>query len=90
MQAITPPNGLEKEMLSENASALVNYKEAARFLGVPLGTLYAWVSQRKITHVRLGPRLVRFSVHELQKMIQAQTCQAVESSQITTDGGVTC
>lgn len=40
---------------------LLSYADAARFLGLPIGTLHAMVSQRGIPHVRLGPRLVRFS-----------------------------
>ena len=40
---------------------LVGYTEAAAILGVPVGTLYAWVHHRRVPHVRLGPRLVKFS-----------------------------
>lgn len=41
-------------------SRLLTYKEAAKLLNVRKGTLYAWVSERRIPHVRLSPRLVRF------------------------------
>jgi excisionase family DNA binding protein len=40
---------------------LLTYAQAARFLNVRLGTLYALVSRKEIPHVRLGKRLVRFS-----------------------------
>ncbi len=40
---------------------LMTYDEVAALLGVPKGTLYAWVHDRRLPHIRLGPRLVRFS-----------------------------
>jgi excisionase family DNA binding protein len=39
---------------------MMGYKDAAEFLGLPLGTLYSLVSARRIPHVRYGTRLVRF------------------------------
>ncbi len=39
---------------------ILSYDDAAEFLGICKGTLYALVSQRRIPHVRIGPRLVRF------------------------------
>ncbi|MGQ0506758.1 MAG: helix-turn-helix domain-containing protein [Myxococcaceae bacterium] len=44
---------------------MLNYPDAARLLGVCVGTLYCWVHERRIPHVRLGPRLVRFRRAEL-------------------------
>jgi excisionase family DNA binding protein len=43
----------------------LNYKQAAELLGVPVGTLYAWVFQGKIPHHRFGKRLVRFLKQDL-------------------------
>ena len=40
---------------------LMTYSEVAAWLGVPKGTLYAWVHERRVPYVRLGPRMVRFS-----------------------------
>lgn len=48
---------------------ILNYEEAAKLLGVPVGTVYAWVSQKKIPHLRLGPRLVRFRKTEVEKWL---------------------
>lgn len=42
-------------------SDILTYAQTAQFLGVPIGTLYAWVHQRRIPHFRLSPRAVRFS-----------------------------
>lgn len=48
---------------------LLGYKDAAHTLGLPIGTLYALVSQHRIPHVRLGERLVRFDHSELMAWI---------------------
>lgn len=50
----------------------VRYPEAARLLGIPLGTLYSMVSRRQVPHIRLGPRLVVFSKDELETWIDAR------------------
>jgi excisionase family DNA binding protein len=39
---------------------MLDYRQVARLIGVPIGTVYAWVHARTIPHHRLGPRLVRF------------------------------
>jgi excisionase family DNA binding protein len=44
---------------------LLGYKDAANELGLPIGTLYSLVSRRRIPHVRLGRRLVRFDQSQL-------------------------
>ena len=44
---------------------IIGYRDAARLLGVPVGTLYAWTHQRRVPHFRLAKRLVRFSRRQL-------------------------
>jgi len=39
---------------------LLTYQEAADVLGISTGTLHWWVHEKKIPHIRYGPRLVRF------------------------------
>ena len=51
---------------------LLDYTEAAELLGVQRGTLYAWVSQRRVPHVRFSPRCVRFDKAELQRWVEGQ------------------
>lgn len=51
---------------------LANYKKAAAFLDMPLGTLYALVHQRRIPFVRFGKRMVRFDLDELQAWVDAR------------------
>jgi len=55
---------------------LLTYSEAARFLGIRLGTLYALVAQRRVPHVRLGSRLVRFEPVALEAYIAARRVDA--------------
>ena len=47
----------------------MTYGQAAEFLEIKLGTLYALVHHRRIPHVRLGARLVRFQREELEEWI---------------------
>ena len=54
------------------APQFMNYKEAARYLGIPIGTLYSWVHKQRVPHVRFGPRQVRFSRVRLEEWIAAQ------------------
>lgn len=44
---------------------LLSYHDVAELTRIPLGTLYSLVNRRRIPHIRLGPRLVRFSADEL-------------------------
>ena len=38
---------------------MLNYSDAARMNGVPIGTLYSWVGRRHIPHVWLDDLLLR-------------------------------
>lgn len=49
---------------------LLSYQQASERLGVKVGTLYAWVSQERIPHIRLGNRCVRFDAHELAAWVE--------------------
>ncbi len=49
---------------------LLTYLEASKFLSLKVGTLYALVSQKRVPHVRLGRRLVRFSRAALTMWVQ--------------------
>ncbi len=58
---------------------MITYTAAAQLLGVPIGTVYAWVSQRRIPHVRLGPRLVRFQRGALERWLEERQVAALDS-----------
>jgi excisionase family DNA binding protein len=49
----------------------MDYDKAANFTGLPIGTLYSFVSRKCIPHFRHGPRLVRFSKRDLQAWIDS-------------------
>ena len=51
---------------------LLDYNAAAEFLGVQRGTLYAWVSQRRVPFIRFSARCVRFDKAELQSWVDGQ------------------
>lgn len=55
-----------------DSNDMLGYRDAAALLGVPLGTLYSWVSKRCVPHIRLGPKLVRFSRDDLAQWIQSR------------------
>jgi len=48
---------------------MLSYRAAAEMLGLPLGTVYSLVCQRRIPHHRLGPRLVRFQKEDLEQWL---------------------
>jgi excisionase family DNA binding protein len=51
---------------------LVGYAEAALMLGVRVGTLYGLVHKKRVPHVRLGGRLVRFDHDALVAWLDAR------------------
>ncbi len=48
-------------MLETIDSEIIGYSDAASLLGIPRGTLHAWVCKKQCPHLRLGRRLVRFN-----------------------------
>ncbi len=51
---------------------LVGVKEAAEYLDISTNTLYTWVSQRRIPHIKVG-RLVKFDLNKLDQYIELNT-----------------
>ena len=49
---------------------LMTYEEMAQRLGIAQGTLYSWVSRKRIPHVRFGPRCVRFDPKEVEEWVE--------------------
>jgi len=65
---------------------LLTYKKAAARLGMPVGTLYALVSEGRIPHIRLSRRMVRFDPEELEGWIDAQRVSARKDRDEWRDG----
>ena len=49
------------ESVPLTAGDLIGYDETSQLVGAPKGTIYSWVHTRYIPHIRLGPRMVKFS-----------------------------
>ena len=56
---------------------MLTYAQAADLLAIPIGTLYAWVHQRRIPHHRLSGRMVRFDRGELQGWLEGHRVGAL-------------
>jgi len=51
---------------------LLDTKEASEFLGISKNTLYEWILQRKIPHIKVG-RLVKFRREDLEAWLKRRT-----------------
>lgn len=58
------------------AQRLVGYEDAAKYLGLPIGTLRSMVSRKQIPHVRLSARVVKFELAALDEMIEERRVAA--------------
>lgn len=54
----------------------LTYKQTSDETGIPMGTLYTLVFQKRIPHIRLGKRLVRFSSKEIAAWLKAHQVKA--------------
>jgi len=53
---------------------LLNLPETANYLGITTSTLYSWVSERKISYIKIG-RLVKFDLEMINKWIEEHTVE---------------
>ncbi|MBI2094935.1 MAG: helix-turn-helix domain-containing protein [Candidatus Omnitrophica bacterium] len=63
--------------MDEN-NRLLSCKDLAKFLGVSSWTIYGWVSQKRIPHVKIG-RLVRFDEAEILGWLEKQRVKPFHS-----------
>jgi excisionase family DNA binding protein len=59
---------------------LLTYAAAADFLGIKRGTLYAWVHEGRIPHVRFSERCVRFDRAELEAWVEKRRVKATHAT----------
>lgn len=64
--------------MSKQPTQLLSYTDAAAMLGMPLGTLMSMVSRQQIPHRRLGKRIVKFDLAELERWIDSKRVPAKE------------
>lgn len=58
-------------------NALLNVPEAASYLHISISTLYRWVHQKKIKHVKIGSRVL-FSQDDLNEFVKNNTCSEIK------------
>lgn len=61
---------LTKEVKMNNT--LLNVQETASYLHISISTLYRWIHQKKIKHVKIGSRVL-FSQDDLNEFINNNT-----------------
>jgi excisionase family DNA binding protein len=61
-----------------NSRPLLTIQQASQITGVSIPTLYKWVSQRKIPHIKMG-RLVKFDPIKLDEWIKEQSVMPMPS-----------
>jgi excisionase family DNA binding protein len=56
---------------------MLDYEQMAKEFNIKKGTLHCWVHQRKIPHIRLGPRFVRFRRSAVESCMREKNVPAV-------------
>jgi excisionase family DNA binding protein len=59
-------------MTTLEEARLLTAKEAADFLRISIGTLYHWVSERRIEPIRFSSRCIRFRLGDLISWVHEQ------------------
>jgi excisionase family DNA binding protein len=57
---------------------LLSYRDVARLCGVPIGTVYSWVHLRRVPHLRLGRRLVRFRRSAVETWLKEREVRPID------------
>jgi excisionase family DNA binding protein len=58
---------------------LFNIDELSTYLAVPRGTIYNWISQKKLPYVKIGRR-VKFDKEDIDKMINEKKVLAYKGT----------
>ena len=62
------------------AGKILNVKEALVYLGIAAGTLYHFVSEKRIPVIRISARCIRFRERDLEKWLDELTIPASENA----------
>ncbi|MDA8171194.1 MAG: helix-turn-helix domain-containing protein [Nitrospiraceae bacterium] len=60
----------------EKLEKLLNIDEVAEYLGVTKATIYSWTSQKKIPHIKLTKRLLRFREKDIMDWLAQKSVDA--------------
>ncbi len=52
-----------------NEKLLIDIRELSAITGIKIGTLYHWVSEGRVPHLKLSQRCLRFSVLAIRKWL---------------------
>jgi excisionase family DNA binding protein len=74
--AIVSEKGIVSGQLSKEKQ-LLDTTEASEFLGIKKNTLYEWIIQKKVPHVKVG-RLVKFRKDDLEEWLKKRTREEEE------------
>jgi len=74
---IVSENGIVSGQIKKEKQ-LLDTKDASEFLGIKKSTLYEWVIQRKIPHIKVG-RLVKFKREDLEEWLKRRTQEEEEN-----------
>lgn len=69
-------NTTAQEAVKPGKPEILRYSEAAQFLGIPLGSLYAAVHEQRIKHIRLAARTVLFRRVDLEAYLASHEVAA--------------
>jgi excisionase family DNA binding protein len=64
----------------------LNYRDAARRLGIPVGTLRSMVCRGQIPHIRISPRVVVFDAAVLDAWIASRRVGVASENPASLDG----
>lgn len=67
-------------MTASQSPRFLNYDQASEYLGVNAKTLRVLVCRKRIPHVRLGPRTVRFDREALEAWLTRHSVPAQEGA----------
>jgi excisionase family DNA binding protein len=59
----------------------INVNELSEFIGIPKGTLYVWVCQKRIPYVKIGG-LLRFDLREIDSWIKERSFKVLEFGEV--------
>ncbi len=60
---------------------LLSVKEAAKYLSIQPNTLYHWICRREIPFVKVGKKVVRLDIRQLDRWINKQTVKTIKGVQ---------
>jgi len=73
------------ETQNEVGSSLMDVKGVSALTGLSIGTIYHWVSQKRIPIVRFSARCVRFRRSDIDKWIASRVVAPIEEGRFVRD-----